>query len=136
MHGTSSGTPRCSYCRSKDRPIYHVAELGIREARMLSGKARNANVASLRCVAEPYHGEEIGGYLGSYFYAKELKHSMSEGVMPSGSLWLNDHTQEIFEIYGEELGPQELLLVGHGQLKLLHNRFPRLERTINSPAIY
>ncbi len=136
MHGTTSGTPKCSYCRSKDRPLFRVAEVHKRSARMLSGRARNANVASLRCVAEPYHGEDIGGYLGSYFYIRELKYSMTEGLMPSGSLWLNDHTQEIFEVYGEELEPQKLLLVGRQHLKLLHSRFPRLERTISSPAIY
>ena len=103
---------------------------------MLGGGARNAGVPSLRCVAEPRHGGEQGGYLGSYFYFKEMSYSVGEGLMPSGSLWLNDHTQEIFEVYGEELRPQKLLLVGRRQLKLLHSRYPRLERAISSPAVY
>jgi hypothetical protein len=119
-----------------ERPIFHVAALGKREARILGGGARNANAPSLRCVAEPYHFGEQGGYLGSYFYLTEFRYSISEGLMPSGSLWLNDHTQEIFEVYGEELEPQELLLVGRQQLKLLHSRYPRLERAISSPALY
>lgn len=140
MHGTSIGEPRCSKCWGlktiSSKPIFHIPALGKRAARMLNGGARNAGVPSLRCVAEPYHEGEEGGYLGSYFYLREFKHSINEGLMPSGSLWLNDHTQEVFEVYGEELKPQELLLVSRRQLKLLHSRFPRLERAIISPALY
>jgi hypothetical protein len=109
-----------------------VPKIDPKVVRLLAGKPRNRHVPSLRCVAEPRQG----GYLGSYFFVMEFKRSMSEGLMPSGSLWLNDHTQEVFQVCGADLEPQKLVLVGPDQLKLLESRFPRLKRAISSPALY
>ncbi len=135
MRGSMIGEPRCDECFDKnlDRRLIFLQppKPSPREIRILKGEPRNAWLPSLRCLAEP-HPE---GYLGSYFFLREFERSMSEGVMPSGSLWINDHTNEVFEVYGEDLEPQELLLVSPRQLRLLHSRFPRLERALSNPAV-
>ncbi len=136
MSGSILNEPRCDRCYGLNcksaKPIFFIPKIDPKAKRLLEGHPRNRHVPSLRCVAEP-HQE---GYLGSYFFVKEFARSMSEGLMPSGSLWLNDHTQEVFEVYGADLEPQELLLVGPDQLKLPESRFPRLKRAISSPALY
>jgi hypothetical protein len=135
MRGSLIGEPRCDKCfeeKLDKKLIFLLPERPPpRETRILKGRPRNAWLPSLRCLAEP----RPEGYLGSYFFLRDFERSMIDGVMPSGSLWINDHTNEVFEVYGEDLKPQELLLVSPRQLKLLHSRYPRLERALSSPAV-
>jgi len=87
-------------------------------------------VVSLRCVADP-----ANAYLGSHFYRVELNKSLLDGVMPSGSLWLNDHDRKVYEVLGEIGKMQELFVVSEKRLKLMESRFPRLRRAISNPMV-
>lgn len=65
-----------------------------------------------------------------------FKESLERGLMPSGSLWVNDHTQTVGEVLGETGFPQEFLTVGSKRLKKLEARFPRLRRAISNAQLY
>ena len=87
---------------------------------------RNANAPSVRCVADPSNV-----FLGRYFFQKEFERSVKNAIMPSGSLWINDHTFKVLEVNGVEGEDQELLPVGEKRLKLLETRFPQLGRELS-----
>lgn len=95
-----------------------------------NGIPRNKKVVSLRCVADP-----ANAYLGSYFYRVELAKSLLDGVIPSGSLWLNDHDKRVYEVLGEIGKIQELFIVSERRLRLMESRFPRLRRAISNPMV-
>ena len=96
----------------------------------MAGETRNDSIPSLRCVADP-----DDCYLGSYFYEAELKANLKVGVMPSGSLWLNDHDRKVYEVYGMEGEEQQLLAVSPVRLKRMEMRFPRLNRALTSAGV-
>lgn len=95
-----------------------------------NGKPRREHIASYRCVADPDRH-----FLGRYFFAGEFDASLTDGVMPTGSLWLNDHSLEVFEVDGEVGEHQQLVRVGEKRLRLLEARFPRLRRALSNPQV-
>lgn len=125
--------PFCKSCRS-DFKGRIGREDGLRlamQARLVNGESRNKIFPSLRCVADPDNC-----YLGSYFYEVELKKNLDTGVMPSGSLWLNDHDKKIYEIWGSVGEKQQLLVVDPRRIRGLEARFPRLRKALSSPTVY
>jgi hypothetical protein len=103
----------------------------VREKRILNGQPRRADHPSFRCVADPQEG-----FLGSFFFGGIMDKNIEAGVMPSGSLWVNDHDSKVYEVMGALGEPQELLPVGKERIKLLEARFPRLRRALCNPGVY
>ncbi len=99
-------------------------------AKMASGEARHNNWPTYRCVADP---ENI--FLGSMFFEKQFMPSIEEGHLTTGSLWLNDHEQRVYEVLGVEGDHQELAPVSDRRLTLMEMRFPRLKRALSNPAV-
>lgn len=100
------------------------------ESRLINGEPRSRNIPSLRCVADPDNC-----YLGSYFYEAEMRNNLSVGVMPSGSLWINDRDHRIYEVYGVQEETQKLMPVTSDRIKGMEKRFPRLRRAISNPGV-
>lgn len=129
---------KCVSCLERDDSLFYHTHRDHLEADRLSEQKekldnatpRNKKVISLRCVADP-----DSTYLGSYFYRVELTKSLLDGVMPSGSLWLNDHDRRVYEVLGEIGKMQELFVVSEKRLKLMESRFPRLRRAISNPMV-
>ena len=129
---------RCISCLERDDSIFyhthndHIEADRLKEQKekLDSGVHRNKKVVSLRCVADP-----DDSYLGSQFYRVELTKSLLDGVMPSGSLWLNDKDSRVYEVLGEIGKLQELFVVSERRLKLMESRFPRLRRAISNPTV-
>lgn len=101
-----------------------------RLARMASGEARHNTWPTYRCVADP---ENV--FLGSMFFEKQFMPSVEEGHWTTGSLWLNDHEQKVYEILGVEGDRQELTPVSDERLALMKMRFPRLKRALSNPTV-
>lgn len=139
----SDSTQRLPFCKSClkehrqghgifiDDQAKQIAAKRWLEARLLNGEPRSNSIASLRCVADPDES-----YLGSYFYEAEMRNNLTMGVMPSGSLWINDHDNQVYEVLGSIGEKQNLLPVSSWRLKKLEARFPRLKRALSSPAVY
>ncbi|NGX46523.1 MAG: hypothetical protein K940chlam2_01715 [Chlamydiae bacterium] len=129
---------KCVSCLDRDAELFfhsykdHLESdrLNEQKNKLEKGTPRNKKVVSLRCVADP-----ANAYLGSYFYRVELTKSLLDGVMPSGSLWLNDHDRRVYEVLGEIGKIQELYIVSKKRLKLMEARFPRLRRAISNPTV-
>ena len=94
-------------------------------------RMRNANAPTVRCIADP-----TNTFTGRYFFKKEFERSVKNAVMPSGSLWLNDHTLGVIEVHGIEGEAQKIIPVGLKRLKLLGSRFPKLERELSVATGY
>jgi hypothetical protein len=77
----------------------------------------------MKCVADPSKA-----FTGRFFYLREFERSIEKGVLPSGSLWLNDHSEKVFEVLGVEGERQQMVIVGRKRLKLLGSRFPMMKR--------
>jgi len=101
-----------------------------RELELLNGAPLSKRYPSYRCVADPTEC-----FLGSYMTETQMDEGRETGVYPSGSLWLNDHTQEVFEVLGLVGEHQDFLIVGPKRLRLMESRFPRLRRALCNPAV-
>ena len=102
----------------------------VREKRIMAGAPFSQKYACYRCVADPSQC-----YLGSYMSETQMTYGTKMGVYPSGSLWLNDHTSEVFEVLGIVGEHQDFLIVGSRRLKLMESRFPRLRRALCNPGV-
>lgn len=99
-----------------------------REQELMAGRPLHKNYASYRCVADP-----DDHFLGSYFSKSSMRFSVN--CMPTGSLWLNDHTMEISEIKENGDETKDLIIIDDKRIKELEDRFPRLRRAICNPAV-
>ena len=100
------------------------------QERLINGEARRDHIASFRCVADPEDN-----FLGRYFYQGEFDASLEEGVMPTGSVWLNDHNHDVFEVKGDVGEAQRLAKVDPSRLKMLELQYPRLRRALSNPLV-
>jgi len=99
-----------------------------REKELLEGRPLHKNYAYYRCVADP-----DDHFLGSYFSKSWMKVSINS--MPTGSLWLNDHTNEVSEIKENGDESKELVIINDDRIAELEKYFPRLRRAISNPAV-
>jgi len=123
---------RCFSCRDAINDLMDEPPSGLTkyQTKLVNGGPRRDHIASYRCVADP-----ANQFLGRYFYQGEFEENLNEGIMPTGSVWLNDHSNDVFEVGGPEGELQQLLKVGPKRLKRLETRFPRLRRALSNPLV-